>query len=157
MNEFQNIDLAIKLAHKCIQIYDWFPFGKKHFEVDCIGFEKAKEPYMKTNQLPTPCNECYKALIMWDKSFSDENMANLFKMLNSLDFDYRGKLNNGVVVFYLRDREECIKFTELLKQKIAEFNVKGFTQWRRACKEFQVLKPQLWKNAKEFIPDLKSA
>ena len=92
---------------------------------------------------------------MWEKWFSDENMANFFKMLNSFDFDYRGKLNNGVIVFYFRNKDECIQFTELLKKQIAEFNIKGFVQWRRACKEFQVLKPELWKNAKDFIPHMR--
>jgi hypothetical protein len=65
-------------------------------------------------------------------------------------------LNKGVVVFYFRDKEKMLKFLEFLQTKMQEFNVKGRTQWRRACKEYQDQKPELWKNAKEFIPDLKS-
>jgi len=38
-----------------------------------------------------------------------------------------------------------------------EYNVKGKTQWRRACKDYQDLKPELWRNAKEFIPDMQLA
>ena len=40
-----------------------------------------------------------------------------------------------------------------LEQKLKEFNVKGKIEWRRACREYQNIVPQLWKNAKEFIPD----
>jgi hypothetical protein len=52
-------------------------------------------------------------------------------------------------------KDEMLKFVEFLKKKITEFNVKGFVQWRRACDEFQKLKPELWKNAKEFIPNMR--
>jgi hypothetical protein len=154
MNEFRNIEASTKLAHHFIQTFGWFPFGSKHFDVECITFEKGKDYYLKNNQLPKPCDECYKPLIFWSKSFSDENMTNLFKMLNFFDFDYRGKLNSGVVVFYLRNKEETLEFIELLKRKIIEFNVKGFVQWRKACDEYQKLKPELWKSAKDFIPDM---
>ena len=47
-----------------------------------------------------------------------------------------------------------LEFLKFLEKKIQEFNVKGKTQWRRACKAYQELKPELWKNAKEFIPDI---
>ncbi|MFX0125270.1 MAG: hypothetical protein ACFFAE_16705, partial [Candidatus Hodarchaeota archaeon] len=61
----------------------------------------------------------------------------------------RGKFNHGVVVFYFHSKVEMEKFiNHLSKEKIA-----GTIQWRRACKEFQRLRPDLWKNAKVFHPD----
>jgi hypothetical protein len=135
-----------------IKTFGWFHFGKKPFE--CPTFEKSKDYYLKHNQLPKPCDECYKALIFWN-GLTENNMSNFYRMIKSFDFDYRGKLNNGVIVFYFMKKDEMLKFVEFLKKKITEFNVKGFVQWRRACDEFQKLKPELWKNAKEFIPNMR--
>ena len=155
MNEYANLEQSIEIAHFEIKLFDWFHFGAKPFE--CNGLdEDAKDFYLKHNKLPKPCDECYKALIFWDRSFSDENLGNFFKMINSLDFEYDGKLNNGVIVFYFRTKDECLQFVDFLKKKTVEFNVKGIVQWQRACKEFRVFKPELWKNAKEFIPDMQT-
>lgn len=144
----------LAIVETSIKLLEWFPFGKKEFE--CIGLsEEAIDFYQENNQLPHPCDICYKALIFWT-DVSDENLLNFLKMLDSFEVNYRGKLNKGVVVFYFRDKEKMLKFLEFLQLKMQEFNVKGRTQWRRACKEYQDLKPELWKNAKEFIPDLKS-
>ena len=144
----------LAILETSIKLFEWFPFGKKEFE--CIGLnEEAIDFYQENNQLPHPCDICYKALIFWT-DVSDENLINFLKMLDSFEVNYRGKLNKGVVVFYFRDKEKMLEFLEFLQLKMQEFNVKGRTQWRRACKEYQDLKPELWKNAKEFIPDLKS-
>lgn len=137
-----------------IKKYGWLSFGKKTF--DCPTFEKSKAYYIEHSQLPKPCDECYKALIFWN-GLTQNNMGNFRRMIKSFDFEYRGKLNNGVVVFYFRHKNEMLEFVELLKKRIVEFDVKGFVQWRRACDEYQKLKPELWKNAKEFFPDNKMA
>ena len=140
------------MVEKSIRVLGWFYFGKKEFE--CSGLcEEALDFYRKNNQLPRPCNICYKALIFWNDA-SKENLINFFKMLDSFEVNYRGKLNKDVVVFYFRKKEKMLKFLEFLQDKMKEFNVSGRTQWRRACKEYQELKPELWKNAKEFIPDV---
>jgi hypothetical protein len=144
----------LAIVETSIQLLAWYPFGKKEFE--CIGLsEEAINFYQKNNQLPNPCDICYKALIFWTE-VSDENLLNFLKMLDSFEVNYRGKLNKGVVVFYFRDKEKMLKFLEFLQSKIKEFNVKGRIQWRRACKGYQDLNPELWRNAKEFIPDLKN-
>ena len=131
----------------------WFLFGKKEFECPSLE-EKKLEFYRRNNKLPSPCDRCYKALIFWEGSYSKENVINFFNMINSFEVNYRGKLNEGVVVFYFRDKTKMLEFLKFLEKKIQEFNVKGKTQWRRACKKYQELKPELWKNAKEFIPDI---
>jgi hypothetical protein len=136
-----------------IKKYGWFSFGKKKF--DCPTFEKSKAYYIEHSQLPKPCDECYKALIFWN-GLTENNITNLRKMINAFGFEYRGKFNNDVVVFYFRQKDEMLEFIELLKKKIAEFDVKGYVQWRRACDEYQKLKPELWKNAKELLPDSKT-
>lgn len=74
-------------------------------------------------------------------------------MIYSFEVNYRGKLNESVVVFYFRDKTKMLEFIKFLENKMKEFDVKGKIQWRRACKEYQNLKPRLLKNAKEFIPD----
>ena len=132
----------------------WFYFGKKEFECSALN-EESLDYYKKSRLLPYPCDKCYKALIFWDE-ISEQNLQNFFQMLSSFDVNYRGKLNRGVVVFYFRDKKKMLDFLDFLQQKMQHFNVKGRTQWRRACKEYQNLKPELWKNAKEFIPDMKS-
>ncbi len=143
----------LAMVETSIQIFQWFHFGKKEFE--CIGLsEEAIEFYQNNSQLPHPCDVCYKALIFWTE-VSDENLLSFLKMIDSFEVNYRGKLNKGVVVFYFRDKGKMLEFLEFLQVKMQEFNVKGRTQWRRACKEYQDQKPELWKNAKEFIPDLK--
>ena len=136
-----------------IEVFGWFSFGKREFE--CPGLKKKEmEFYMKNNKLPPSCDNCYKALIFWEGSYSEENVTNFFNMINSFEANYRGKLNKGVVVFYFRDKVKMLDFLEFLGNKMQKFDVKGKTQWRRACREYQDLKPKLWKNAKEFIPDL---
>ena len=141
--------ISLTVVETAISAFGWFPFGKKEFE--CIGLHKKSLDYYKKNsKLPHPCDECYKGLIFWSGATS-ENLNNFFKMLDSFEVNYRGKLNKGVVVFYFRDKEKMLKFLDYLQEKMTEFNVKGRIQWRRACKEYQDLKPELWKNAKEFI------
>ncbi|MCX6656655.1 MAG: hypothetical protein NTY03_16270, partial [Candidatus Bathyarchaeota archaeon] len=130
----------------------WYYLGKKQFE--CPGLDKPSvEFYIQNNSLPRLCNECYKALIFWEGNYSEENIHNLLVMLDSFDFDYRGKIDQGVAVFYFRSKEEMLEFLNLLENKMSSFNVIGKLQWRRACKEFQNLKPNLWRNAKTFIPE----
>jgi hypothetical protein len=75
-------------------------------------------------------------------------------MIESFEVNYRGKLNEGVVVFYFRDKAKMIEFLEFLGNKMREYNIRGKTQWRRTCRKYQDLKPELWRNAKEFIPDV---
>jgi len=155
MSENMNDKKMLALVEDSIRLLAWFPFGKKDFE--CIGINpEAIGFYKSNNRLPHPCDICYKALIFWT-DVSDENIINFLKMLDSFEVNYRGKLNKGVVVFYFRDKEKMLKFLEFLQLKMQEFNVKGRTQWRRACKAYQDLNPALWKNAKEFIPDIEKS
>ena len=69
----------------------------------------------------------------------------------SFELYYSGKLNEKVVVFYFRSKEEMFEFLDHLKVKINEFNVRGLIQWRKACKKYKNLNPLLWRNAKTFI------
>ncbi len=72
-------------------------------------------------------------------------------MMASFELYYSGKLNEKVVVFYFRSKEEMFEFLDHLKVKINEFNVRGLIQWRKACKKYKNLNPLLWRNAKTFI------
>ena len=148
--------INFKEIEQSINENSWFSFGSKKFE--CLGERGLKEVglpyYMENNELPSPCDECYKALIFWSNSYSEQNLTNFFDMIKSFEFEYKGKFNRETVVFYFRDKNEMLDFLEYLKNKMQEYNVKGKPEWRRACKEYQNSKPQLWKNAKEFIPDL---
>jgi hypothetical protein len=140
----------IVLIEQSIKTFGWFFFGKKEFK--CIGLnEQSLDFYRNNGKLPHPCDICYKALIFWRGNLR-ENLTSFFKMMSSFEVNYHGKLNDGVVVFYFRDKDKMLKFFDYLQQKMKEFNVKGYAQWRRACKEYQELKPELWKNAKEFMP-----
>lgn len=130
----------------------WVFFGKKDFE--CPGIMYDMEYYINNKQLPEPCCRCYKALVFWEGNCTTDNTKNFFKMIDSFDINYRGKVNNRVVVFYFRDKNRMMDFIEYMKNKIKEFDVKGKIQWRRACKDYQDKLPKLWKNAKEFIPDM---
>lgn len=143
--DFMKIEESIRLS-------GWFRFGEREFECPGLG-EEVLRFYMNNNQLPSPCDKCYKTLIFWEGSYSKENVTNFFDMINFSGVDYRGKLNEEVVVFYFRDKKQMLEFLGYLENKMQEYNVKGKTQWRRACKKFQKLKPELWKNAKEFISD----
>jgi len=129
----------------------WICFGKIEFR--CAGMPPEDINYYEENEeLPTLCDECYKGLIFWEKYFSNENTERFLQMLDSLEENYRGKYNSGVVVFYFREKMKMLNFLEQLKVKMKEFNVEGYTQWRRACKDFQELKPEWWPNAKTFAP-----
>jgi len=148
-----NNEEKIAIIEQSIKTFGWFHFGKKEFK--CIGLhEESLDFYKKNSQLPHPCDKCYKALIFWRDNLKD-NLTNFFNMIGSFEVNYCGKLNEGVVVFYFRDKDKMLKFLDYLQKKMREFNVKGFAQWRRACKEYQDLKPELWKNAKEFIPNMR--
>ena len=52
-----------------------------------VSARKKMEFYMKNNKLPSPCDECYKALIFWEGTYSEENVTYLLDMINSFDFD----------------------------------------------------------------------
>ena len=136
-----------------INNYGWFSFGQKEFECPGVMENYIKE-YLRTEKLPSPCNECYKALVFWEGNYSEDNLTNFFKSINSFEINYRGKLNRKVVILYFKNKEKMLEFLNYLGSKMQKYDVKGKTQWRRACKEYQNLKPELWKNAKEFINDL---
>jgi len=146
--DFEKIEESIKNS-------GWFYFGEKDFECPGVG-EKEKDFYMKNNLLPPPCDSCYKALLFWESNYSRENLMNLFSLIDSIEDSCKGKLNKGVVVVYFRKKAQMMKFLKNLKNKMHEYGVKGKIQWRRACKEYQDIKPELWKNAKEFIGIKKS-
>jgi len=147
----ENFDF--KTIEQVVESYGWFHFGSEEFECPILSKEKL-DYYIKNEKLPDPCDKCYKALIFWEGYFTEENLKNFFKMINSFEVNYRGKLNEGVVVFYFREKNKMLEFLKFLEEKMEELEVRGKTQWRRACKEYQNLKPKLWRNAKEFIPDL---
>ena len=146
-------EISFREVEQEIRTSEWFRFGKREFECPSLGEEEI-EFYLENNKLPPPCDQCYKALIFWEGSYSKENVENFFDMIDSFEVNYRGKLNDAVVVFYFRDKNKMLDFLKFLDNKMREYNVRGKTQWRRACRAFQDLKPELWKNAKEFIPDI---
>ncbi|MFX1598924.1 MAG: hypothetical protein ACFFC5_07645, partial [Promethearchaeota archaeon] len=130
----------------------WFRFGDKEFE--CPGIrEKEIGFYLENYKLPSPCDKCYKALIFWEAGYSEDNVTNFLRMIDSFEDEFRGKLNKGVAVFYFRKKAKMLRFLKHLRSKMNEFNVKGRIQWRRACRVYQALKPELWKNEKELAPD----
>ena len=144
-NDFNEIEESVMLR-------GWFHFGNKCFICPGLGWEEQKY-YEKNSELPEPCDRCYKALIFWKDSYSKQNVENFLTLINSLKTDYLGKFNKSVIVFYFRRKTTMLKFLDLINRKMGEYHVKGKTQWRRACKEYQRLKPELWKNAREFIPE----
>ncbi|MHA2247514.1 MAG: hypothetical protein ACXADY_21375 [Candidatus Hodarchaeales archaeon] len=83
--------------------------------------------------------------------YSEQNVTNFFAMMDSFQVVYRGKLNRGVVVFYFKKKNEMDEFIGNLREAMIDNHITGTVQWRRACKEFQQLPPELWKNAKTFI------
>jgi hypothetical protein len=117
------VKISFREVDETIRSFGWFHFGRKEFE--CPGLrEEQTEFYMKNNKLPPPCDRCYKALIFWEGSYSEENVTNFFSMINSFEVNYRGKLNRGVVVFYFRDKNRMLEFLRFLEDKMREFNVK---------------------------------
>jgi hypothetical protein len=145
--------IDLKEIEESIKNLGWYYFGNKEFK--CPGFRKEnREFYLKNNKLPSPCDKCFKALIFWKEEYSKENLKNFFNMIGSFETNYLGKLNKDVVVFYFRNRIKMLEFLKFLENKMKEYNVLGKIEWRRACKEYQKLKPELWRNAKEFIPDI---
>ncbi|MFX0097809.1 MAG: hypothetical protein ACFE7E_08635 [Candidatus Hodarchaeota archaeon] len=131
---------------------NWFRFGDKEFECPGIREEEIRF-YLEKDKLPSPCDKCYKALIFWEAGYSEDNITDFLRMIDSFEDEFRGKLNKGVAVFYFRKKARMLRFLKHLKRKMNEFNVKGRIQWRRACRVYQALKPELWKNQKEFAPD----
>ena len=150
----EEVDMEFGDVKREILRRGWFYFGEKEFECTDLTDENI-EYYMKYRKLPLVCDNCYKPLIFWEGSFYEKNVKNFLNMINAFESEVRGKFNSNVVVFYFDDKREMLNFLELLKQKTKEFDVKGEIQWRRACKEYQDLLPNLWRNAKEFIPDLR--
>lgn len=135
-----------------IHDYHWFPFQTKLF--DCPNLtQDILDFYDQHHELPPPCSECYKALIFWENDYSEQNVRQFFSMLESFKLSYSGKLNQLVVVFYFKTKPELDAFIEYLRSEMTHFRVKGTIQWRRACKQFQRLKPELWKDAKTFLPE----
>ena len=143
--------IKIKKIYKAISNDGWFRFGGKK-RSDCPKVDTYSiNFYLENNKLPEPCNKCYKGLIFWENSYSKQTVISFFKMMASFELYYSGKLNEKVVVFYFRSKEEMFEFLDHLKVKINEFNVRGLIQWRKACKKYKNLNPLLWRNAKTFI------
>lgn len=144
----ETISVLLSDIEKVIYLHGWFFFGTRRF--GCPNLTEALLEYYRVHsRLPRPCSDCYKALIFWGEDWSEESVRNLFSVLNSFHLPYSGKFNHGVVVFYFKSKQEMDGFIAQLKRG----NIAGTIQWRRACKEFQQLKPDLWKNAKVFLPD----
>jgi len=142
--------MNFKKIEQSIRHSGWFYFGRKKSK--CSSFtEENLEFYERTGGLPPPCDRCYKALIFWESNYSEENIRNLFNLIDLSEVD--GKLNKRVVVFYFWNKDEMLDFLKRLEKKMEEHGVKGKTQWRRACREYQDRRPELWKSAKEFVPD----
>ena len=134
-----------------ISSFGWYGFGNKKF--NCPGLtEENIMFYLENKKLPPLCDSCYKALIFWSDYYSEEGVNNLFRMLEEESLIVRGKFNHSVVVFYFDKKEEVLSFVEFLKKKLSQYGINGGVQWRRACKGYQVLKPNWWKSAKEFNP-----
>ena len=146
------ITLHFTEIQEIIEKGGWFHFGTHKFNCPNIT-EEILDFYDKNNNLPSPCSDCYKALIFWSKDYSEQNVRHFFTMMDLVNIPYKGKLNHAVVVFYFDEKHTMNEFIEKLKQAMLKNDVKGVIQWRRACKEFQRLRPDLWKNAKEFLPD----
>ena len=148
----------IKVTYSCfkdvqetLRSSQWSYFGHKNFE--CPGLnDNNLELYEQTHKLPSPCNSCYKALIFWQGTYSEENITNFLKMINSFQFAFYGKLNQIVVVFYFREKGEMLEFLEFLSNAMQKNKVTGKIQWRRSCKQFQDQIPELWKDATTFLP-----
>ena len=149
---FSLVEMHFKKIEELIKKVGWYYFGNKKFECPGLG-EECIEFYLKNSRLPPPCDGCFKVLIFWKEENSRENLKNFFSMIDSLETNYAGKLNEDVVVFYFRDKVKMLEFLKCLGSKMKKFNVVGRIEWRRACKAYQELKPELWKNAKEFVPD----
>lgn len=142
--EFKEIEEKIKR-------FGWFFLGG---EFECPGLKKENlRFYLKHHKLPSFCDKCYKALIFWEDHYSKENLEKFFKMMNSFEIEHEGKFNRRIAAFHFRDNKKMLHFLEHLEKKMQEFGVKGITQWRRSCKAYQDLKPELWENEMEFMPD----
>ena len=73
-------------------------------------------------------------------------------MLEAIPASINGKYNESVVVFYFKCKENMVEFLELLKEKMAEFDVEGRIQWRVSGKYWQDAYPQFFVSAKELVP-----
>ena len=151
MKNSRNIIVSEKKVSKGLS---WVHFGEKRFECHAVS-EKMIDFFKETKKLPHPCDMCFKSLIFWKKWYSEKVVKRFFELLETIQFPISGKYNSGVVVFYFREKDEMLKFNDLLKEKLDEFDIKGFVQWRRACKSYQKAIPEYWKNAKELVSDQK--
>jgi len=118
-------------------------------ETECF-YEFVPDFVEEVGYLPIECRECYKALIFW--SYSKINVSNFKKMLKSLPVSIHGKYNDSVVVFYFKDKNKMLNFLEILKEKLAEFNVDGSIQWRVSGRYWEDAYPQFFISAKEIKP-----
>jgi len=144
--------IYFKEIERNINDRNWFRFGDKEFE--CPGIREEEIGfYLENAKLPSPCDKCYKALILWEDGYSEDNVTNFLRMIDSFEDKFRGKLNERIIIFYFRKKARMLKFLEHLKNKMHGFNVKGEIRWRRACRVYQALKPELWRNEKELAPD----
>lgn len=142
-------------AEETIDKKDWFRFNFGSPVFNCPGLtDDNLDYYLENEKLPSPCNSCFKGLIFWNDVYSKETFQGVLRTVESLGISVIGKLNRDVVVFYFDDKGKMLKFLTDLSLKLEENQVKGKVQWRRACREYQDANPKLWKNAKEFIPDL---
>ncbi len=118
-------------------------------ESECY-FEFVPNYVAETGYLPIECRECYKALIFW--RYSETNESNFSRMLKSLPVSIHGKYNDKVVVFYFKVKAKMLTFLEVLREKMNQFGVEGRIQWRVSGRHWQDDYPQFFKSAKELKP-----
>jgi hypothetical protein len=128
----------------------WFYFGRKGFICPGITDERIAE-YLEEQRLPDYCRDCYKGLVLWDGNFA-EGAEKLFSYLASSERRVYGKTNGEIAVFYFRRRADLQEFLAELE---AEADLPGKLDWRRACKKYQEISPDMWKSEKEFAPPKK--
>lgn len=131
----------------------WIYFGVDNHDFECNAIlPEYIETYLKERKLPEICDNCYKGLLFLD-DFSPITILNLLSLIDDLSKEFHGKFNNSVVVVYFSNLEQLNAFLKRVNHDIKNYHLSAKVQWRKACKYYQDLKPDWWKNAKEFSPD----
>lgn len=99
-------------------------------------------------RLPIECRACYKGLVF----FGEPGSRGFRKVVDNLPVPVSGKYNDGVAVFYFRDKDKMMSLLSVLDSAIRAGQLHGHTSWRVAGKYCQDKYPQFFRSAKELVP-----
>ena len=145
-------DIDFREVQKNIKTLGGYSVGNK--SLLCSGpTSEQKETYLKIHRLPSPCCECYQIKLGWYGELTEEFLKEISALINFEGIDCGGRIMGNSCSIFFRNKEEMLRVFHTVREKIENSEFPGTVKWERACREYRVLRPELWAGDREFALD----